>query len=188
VDRAQAVRQRAPDERDAAWFVLHATGQRAARIERFATRASHFVYDVRLEDGRQVAVRLTRPAQAAGCPPRRRREAHAGTAVPILTVNPLAAGGGTVARLSQIVRAAVYYYARTGQVPPGFDGGAMRDAMSRLRGGRPRAKGSGRRAQGRLSRVGRRPQSCGDRPPCSACQSWRVSCMWPACSIRCISG
>lgn len=33
--------------------------------------------------------------------------------------------------LSQIVRAAVYYYAQTGEAPLGFDGDAMRNAMSR---------------------------------------------------------
>lgn len=31
--------------------------------------------------------------------------------------------------LNQIVRAALYYYAQTGQIPPGFDDGAMRNAM-----------------------------------------------------------
>jgi len=43
----------------------------------------------------------------------------------------LALLGLVTGTLSQIVRAAVYYYAQTGQTPPGFDGGALRDAMSR---------------------------------------------------------
>ena len=33
--------------------------------------------------------------------------------------------------IMQIVRAAVYYYAQTGETQRGFDPGAMRDAMSR---------------------------------------------------------
>jgi len=36
-----------------------------------------------------------------------------------------------VGTLTQIVQAAVYYYAQTGEIPPGFDGGAMGNAMSK---------------------------------------------------------
>ncbi|HLZ73251.1 MAG TPA: DUF6159 family protein [Dehalococcoidia bacterium] len=36
-----------------------------------------------------------------------------------------------VATLNQIVRAAVYYFAQTGQVPSGFDGATLRNAMSK---------------------------------------------------------
>ncbi|HZQ38034.1 MAG TPA: DUF6159 family protein [Dehalococcoidia bacterium] len=43
----------------------------------------------------------------------------------------LALLGLIVGTLNQIVRAAVYYYAQTGEVPPGFDGGAMGKAMGR---------------------------------------------------------
>ncbi len=55
---------RVPTEQDAACVAWRATGRRAAQIERFATGLSHFVYDVLLDDGRQIVVRLTRPEQS----------------------------------------------------------------------------------------------------------------------------
>jgi len=55
---------RVPTEQDAACVAWRATGRRAAQIERFATGLSHFVYDVLLDDGRQIVVRLTRMEQA----------------------------------------------------------------------------------------------------------------------------
>ena len=53
-----------PTEQDAARILAEVFGCPVASIERFSTGLAHFVYDARLDDGRPIVVRLTRPANA----------------------------------------------------------------------------------------------------------------------------
>ena len=56
--------QGSPDQDVARRIVEEVIGGAIAHIARFTTGLAHFVYDVRLSDGRRLVVRLTRPEQA----------------------------------------------------------------------------------------------------------------------------
>ena len=52
-----------PTEEDARRILSEITGQPVCDLRRFSNGLAHFVYDVKLADGQNLVVRLTRPAQ-----------------------------------------------------------------------------------------------------------------------------